>query len=194
MRRTRRPASEGSVRICGVRGRIIAVLAGLSFSLSIAICVLWVRSYPRGEMFDVECDEHVTPSYKDNSGTFYGTTCDYRIMELLSERGGVAFEVGVGAGPGRIKPWRLHHRGYSGSLRPIFSATTGKLGKRRCLEIQTKYSVALMSLLTMPAGWIIRLKMRHRMPMTERCVGCGYDLRATSNRCPECGKVTSGAA
>ena len=41
---------------------------------------------------------------------------------------------------------------------------------------------------------LIREKVRRwRRAMDGRCVRCGYDLRATRERCPECGTVIGGA-
>ena len=33
-----------------------------------------------------------------------------------------------------------------------------------------------------------RSRERHRWFYVGRCLGCGYDLRGSGNRCPECGR------
>jgi hypothetical protein len=41
----------------------------------------------------------------------------------------------------------------------------------------------------LPGAWLVSKLARGRGQQTGRCSGCGYDLRATPDRCPECGKV-----
>ena len=49
----------------------------------------------------------------------------------------------------------------------------------------------------LPAVWLSSISARRKRAQARLekhcCVDCGYDLRATPGRCPECGHVTKGA-
>ena len=58
------------------------------------------------------------------------------------------------------------------------------------------YPVAAAALFVLPAMrtllYVRRLMLRRRRRSTGQCVRCGYDLRASPDCCPECGKVPAG--
>jgi hypothetical protein len=66
----------------------------------------------------------------------------------------------------------------------------------RCTDVAIPYWFLTSAASMLPAIWI---RKRSRMAKVNaryikgRCVACGYDLRATPERCPECGAVPQNA-
>jgi len=47
--------------------------------------------------------------------------------------------------------------------------------------------LAVLAFLILPGLWVIRRMRGSRRALSGQCAVCGYDLRATPQRCPECG-------
>ena len=61
----------------------------------------------------------------------------------------------------------------------------------RSLFVGFPWGVVLLALGILPVTWLVGARRDHRrrkLRLAGRCEGCGYDLRATPGRCPECGR------
>lgn len=71
--------------------------------------------------------------------------------------------------------------------------STGRVtpfGERTVAYAVPHWLVALV--LAIPVAWLFnawRRRVRAERMASGQCVACGYDLRATPDRCPECGQV-----
>jgi hypothetical protein len=180
-----------------VRRRLFTVCSAVSLLLCVATVVLWVRSYWVGEAMYRE-----GPSYR---------------LAVLSSKGQCSafrttYPASAANGPAR---WRYSNRGMWAEVtrRPgwyradpavrcygpvagfgLFDKPAGPTsvgaGTR---EVFFPYWFLVLLTAAGPAAWCYQARRRRRLrsPLLSLCPACGYDLRATPGRCPECG--TAGA-
>jgi hypothetical protein len=163
-----------------LRRWVFSGLTVLSVLLSAATIIAWVRS-------KTECD------------VFVCGVGPRRDVVISSVDGGVEFVEEIYPSPVSYEPgWRVGPQSPPGVAANYFgfgSATgraqtfdvTGHLVIYRLVAVVVPNWFATALTLILPFAWILTRGLR-RMKKGH-CSKCGYDLRATPDRCPECGTI-----
>jgi hypothetical protein len=169
-----------------MKGRLFNLTALLSLAVCLAACVEWARSYDVGHML-----------LRGGHGS---------MVEITTGRGGIGISYAeftspiftLAPEPGR---WRLvtwSPRWSSPSRFPSFLGFTWAL-RHRAPAVTSFWHVGaplwFVVLLTGSAPALLARKVwlrRRRRARLHRgaSAGCGYDLRGTPHRCPECGDAS----
>ena len=176
------------VRWQAVRRRLLNLVTVLSLMLCVAVCVLWVRSYWLSDELLVTW----------RSGRAFVETTSGGVGLVLSLGGDWSNETGLahqvvprkdsrqslallysGSGPGSTI-WEGWGAGY------IYA----RFGPDRSIRelVLPSWVVCVASATPGAAFWITTDRRRRRTRARRGlCPACGYDMRATPDRCPECG-------
>jgi hypothetical protein len=164
-------------------------VAAVSALLFLATCVLWVRSYRQAEVLD--------ELRRDR----YSSWCLYDIWWM---RGSVAITKTY-LGPNNMPPADFGSRlnfqtleGEPGTVQSFFGFNDSIFGYSPPSQPYAAYGVwfpfwlAVAAFAIIPSLRIAAIANRIRHKNRKRaglCPSCGYDLRATPGRCPECGAI-----
>jgi hypothetical protein len=184
--------------------------AALSLLLFLAVCFVWARSYTTWYLvggsgrisYGPSSDEAHAVHY--DSATVNGglgiSVAEYRFVTpgRKPDPGMPRFRIGsMGAGQGSSGgPTAKRFLGFvwvdddvvmGGPLRDGEDTT---FLRHRWLKIPFWFIAALTLLL--PARWFLHWRRGRRRQAAGLCSHCGYDLRVTPERCPECGTVPKG--
>ncbi len=195
---------------------VFTILAALSLLLCIAVCGLWVWNrigYANAEW----TYNRWLPDRSAASNAVYLTT-DKRRLRLLILWGRVGpsngnlvwgYQINADQSGGRPR-FKFDHGGYDpsppswplaydpdtgatgwGPLRwRTHSRSNAAAGERsRSIHIGVSHWLAALLLLVLPALWLKRFHDARRARNVGLCPTCGYDLRASPERCPECGTI-----
>jgi hypothetical protein len=181
-----------------MRRQALDIFAGVSLVLCVATAILWVRSY------DTEGGVLYRRAAPDGPWqyTVHGVCSDDGSIELYfaEEFQAVSFALGVPPGPSReglhlqvATPRRIMR---SQSLfaalgfefydeRPTWHQRLCGVG--RCRGLAVSHHVLLLLTGILPMTWLMLRVREHERRLAGRCPVCGYDVRASGDRCPECG-------
>jgi hypothetical protein len=162
-----------------VRRRLFNLAAAVSLVLCVATVALWVRSYYYWDAIFLQRGVYSVDA----------RTANGKFNVHMAERHAIP--------PWTVKVFRTFPRDSD----PFYSGVpTGwnRLGFRFSHPSDPDFAHAAMVTIpfwflaaasgVLPAHWSIR-HSRRRGHIAGRCSNCGYDLRATPDRCPECGKI-----
>ena len=172
------------------------VVCALSLLLCLALAALWVRSYWHTDQAWVE--HWNLYSFTSSRGRVAGEKSSlFELIETFDARSSSmnvrngtprpysqSVRAGVGPSPDPQLFFRTWSRGRFGFLAyhslGIGSETKG---------IAVPDWALLLLAAALPVSWLLGLRRRRRRWRITRnlCARCGYDLRASRGRCPECG-------
>lgn len=58
----------------------------------------------------------------------------------------------------------------------------------KCVAVAVPHWFFVVLLAVLPAGWLASISRKSRRLHGTLCCHCGYDVRASTDRCPECGQ------
>ncbi len=166
------------------------ILSLVSLLLFAATCVLWVRSYFVEDRLRRAFDRHRLLEVDSYRGAFLVKRDDLdadsviadMFPALIWDNESITPERGYGENGDSMDSvsWRkARYLGFGFGRSSFFEGIQYSV-------VVPFWSVAALTAL-MPASLIHRWFGRRRRQKRSVCVKCGYDLRATRDRCPECG-------
>ena len=188
--------------------RLLTLAAILSLLVIAAIASLWLRSHHIPDKFvhsGVKTFPDGSLRLRTTQLTFAGGECRLHIRDNNFN----AAWVQLRGPPPPPKPWQWRDDEYYDTMSDFFDgrqptwswlgvayftppdssgtyrSTRPRSYQRTITRVRVSLGVPLLAATVLPALWLTRRYLRRRP--SGLCPKCGYDLRATPNRCPECG-------
>jgi hypothetical protein len=168
-----------------VKRRVFNVLTVVSAVLCVATAALWVASFSRA--FEI--------GYRPSPTRLWYLNCSAGQMFIVRRTGPLT------PGPGSPQQGRFTWLTYPHpplgptNRHTAFSFLGFEMHSRMVSASANLVAViwpcwaVVLSTLLLPARWLQLRWIARRKRIAGMCMNCGYDLRATPERCPECGSV-----
>ena len=154
-------------------GILFSALNILSLVLFPATVALWVRQ-----------------AFSDGPFVLVSGQARVKAVEVYASRGAMVVYVGSAPLPDSSKTGVIRRGFFVATMMRVYliNGTAGTLMQVQfwCLAALTAFTPLAT---TIPIVRVVR--RRHRAKRFGLCPSCGYDLRATPDRCPECGAVAA---
>ena len=190
-----------------MKRKLFTLASVLSLLLCLATAALWVRSYQQNDLYVWQSGSYVVSG---ESGRGHVLVSAFPGVKVWVPRGhsrtSPAFRVST-RWPGPGEPGVRHYGGGSAlswyvsdggvQTQALPNGQTLRTPLPCVREVAASDLLIVLLLGLLPAARMLkwrRDRVRTSRSRQGRCERCGYDLRATPNRCPECGHVPKKAA
>jgi len=173
-----------------VKPRLLNLAAGVSLLLAVAIVVLWVRSYWLVE--GIHRIWHSSAEMRDwTVGSRYGRF-HFINQRIPDKRPPIAPRYEYSDATQYNLPYP--HASHWFPFPPVGFQYLPGPPSSNIRELTIAYWLLLLPTLPLPLIAIVLHRRRRHRETNNLCPTCGYDLRATPDRCPECGAVPAANA
>lgn len=189
-------AGDGSLLV--MQRRVFNVLTALALLLCLATAAMWVRSYLNFDTvrYSRSVDEQGAQTFFD-VGSRWGEVSLYRTrsrpVPTTTSTGLQAWTVPARVilkHPGAVRAMSNGPLGFGYGHVPETQLTSaGRTYRSTWTTLFVPYWALTVLFLLLPLTCCARWWREHRREQVGRCRVCGYDLRASPERCPECGAV-----
>jgi hypothetical protein len=194
-----------------MKRHLLNALALLSLLLFVATGMMWVRSEHVSDEWDIAFSRLIKPQGQNSTmlglSTFRGDVEIQGLRLRIPDTQALMADLGSKHDLMPLNGWEFSHEHPPEGLDLIDRSTfwrrigfgfrsTGaasEYGAESSWIIATPAWLILIVSLLMPLQRVFSFISRHRRKRRRLCVHCGYDVRATPDRCPECGTVTKKA-
>ena len=177
-----------------MKRKLFNLAAALSLMLTVAVCVLWLRSYLRLDEFHWIRAHSGPPNETEFMVQSSFGRMEVWYCRLDNPRAASSFFwASAAAGPPDQRTLRklVCHWSYGGIL---IERSADPLARVKLTVLVFPYWFITLIALPLPLLWHRwRITAQRERKKLGLCLSCGYDLRATPDRCPECGAATSTA-
>jgi hypothetical protein len=188
-----------------MRRWLFHIAAGSSLLLCLALLALWINSLSQQYMFDVQFPDspNASPyvlrliSLRSAEGGFWIheqviTVTSPPEIATYAAVSGASIRTNFGTVQNPPMYTGLSQLKFDWAPRFVNASDPGVTQTKAWLRVPDWFLMLLAAIL--PGLWIAGYRRHQRRMLKGHCLNCGYDLRATPQRCPECGTLPASQA
>jgi hypothetical protein len=167
--------------------------ATVSAALFVVVCALCVRSQAIDDQLHFALElgndyDYLSVESMTGEMGFYYSRPIQRSGSVSVHVEHRSYPTYFGSNPKNALTWELP-AGSTPSYHAGFFFWSGSYSVNAITVLFWPYWCVAAVALFLPAAWTVHLSRRYRRKRRNLCAACGYDLRATPTRCPECGAI-----